>query len=196
MKNLNEPVFALRPELSISEKLNARKSIIDVFKDKNLNGWYTFLKERSCNVDPKKVFTVQNIQIIISGKEWGCITTKDEYENYKIVVELKWRDIAGTPRVNKARDIGIFSHSTGNKGFYSDIWMPSIECRLIERDTGDMLVVGDISENFSMTCPVAEIQGSSYVFQSSGKPETIKGGLINWFGRDPPWKDIKVPWYE
>ena len=55
-----------------------------------------------------------------------------------------------------------------------------------------MLVVGDGSEKYSLTCPVAtEKQGGSYVFQPSGNAATIYCGRINWFGRDPEWKDVK-----
>lgn len=187
-----EPGFARSPELSAVEKTNSHKSGIQLFNGKNLNGWYTFLKGKGKNYDPNKVFTVQNGLIRVSGEDWGCITTNDEYENYKLVIEFKWGDLTFAPRVDNARDSGVLLHSTGNDGDYSGIWMHSIECQLIEGGTGDLLVVGDGSEKFSLTCPVApKMQGSSYVFQPSGNPVTINGGRINWFGRDPEWKDVK-----
>jgi len=192
MMNFTEPVFAQGTELPNSGKLNSHKSRIKLFNGKNLDGWYTFVKGRGRNNDPKNVFTVKNGQIRISGEEWGCITTNDAYENYKLVVEFKWGDLAFAPRVNNAKDSGVLLHSTGNDGGYSDTWMHSIECQLIEGGTGDLLVVGDGSDQFSLTCPVAqEKQGGCYVFQPSGKPITINGGRINWFGRDPKWKDVK-----
>jgi hypothetical protein len=70
--------------------------------------------------------------------------------------------------------------------------MHSIECQVIEGGTGDLIIVGDGSNQFSITCPVAsEKQGSSFVFKPSGDTKTINEGRINWFGRDPEWKDIK-----
>jgi hypothetical protein len=69
--------------------------------------------------------------------------------------------------------------------------MYSIECQLIEGGTGDFIVVGDGSENFSITSPVAEEkQGSSPVFLPGGKETTVNRGRINWYGRDPEWKDV------
>ncbi|MEX0884402.1 MAG: family 16 glycoside hydrolase, partial [Cyclobacteriaceae bacterium] len=59
-----------------------------LFNGQNLDGWYTFLKERGKNNDPKNVFTVKNGIIHISGEEWGCITTEEEFEDYKLVVEF------------------------------------------------------------------------------------------------------------
>lgn len=192
MINFIDPVFAGNPEFSVTEKMSSKKSGITLFNGKDLSGWYTFLKNRGRNIDPKKVFTVQNGRIRISGEEWGCITTNEEYENYKLVVEFKWGELTFAPRVEKARDSGVLLHSTGNDGAFSGTWMHSIECQLIEGGTGDMLVVGDGSEKFSITSPVTpEKQGSSNVFQPSGKPVTINRGRINWFGRDPQWKDVK-----
>jgi hypothetical protein len=70
--------------------------------------------------------------------------------------------------------------------------MYSIECQIIEGGTGDFIVVGDGSNKFSITSPVAEQkQGKSFVYQASGKKVTINSGRINWFSRDPEWKNIK-----
>ncbi len=174
------------------ERNNDKKSDLQLFNGKNLDGWYTFIKDRGKNVDPKKVFTVINGMIRISGEEFGCITSNDEFENYKLTAEFKWGETTYEPRVNKAKDSGLLLHSIGEDGGSDGTWMHSIECQIIEGGTGDLIVVGDGSQKFSITCPVArEKQGSSYVFQPSGMSVTINSGRINWFARDPEWKDIK-----
>ncbi len=165
---------------------------IKLFNGHNLDGWYTFLKDRGRNNDPKQVFSVGDGVIRISGEEWGCITTEDEYENYHLVVEFKWGEQTFEPRLDKARDSGILLHSVGADGAKGGIWMYSIECQVIEGGTGDFIVVGDGSKDFSVTCPVApDKQGGSYVFNPEGELVTINEGRINWFGRDPDWKDVK-----
>lgn len=164
---------------------------ISLFNGKNLEGWYTFIQDRGRDIDPKKVFTVQDGMIRISGEEWGCITTHEEYENYRLIAEFKWGGQTFEPRVKNARDSGILLHSVGEDGGSEGIWMYSIECQLIEGGTGDFIVVGDGSENFSITSPVAEEkQGSSPVFLPNGKETTVNRGRINWYGRDPEWKDV------
>jgi hypothetical protein len=189
---ISETGFTGVPESSASESINGKKSEIELFNGKNLDGWYTFIKERGKNVDPKKVFTVNNGMIRISGEEFGCITTNDEFENYKIEVEFKWGEITHEPRINKARDSGLLLHSVGEDGGSDGTWMHSIECQIIEGGTGDFIVVGDGSQKYSVTCPVAAAkQGGSYVFQPSGNRVTINSGRINWFARDPEWKDTK-----
>jgi hypothetical protein len=175
-----------------SERKNGNNSDLQLFNGKNLDGWYTFIKDRGKNVDPKNVFTVKNGVIRISGEEYGCITTNDEFENYKITVEYKWGEITHEPRVDKARDSGLLLHSVGEDGGSDGTWMHSIECQIIEGGTGDFIVVGDGSNDFSITSPVApEKQGSSYIYQPTGNMVTINSGRINWFARDPGWKDIK-----
>lgn len=171
---------------------NALPAPIRLFNGKDFTGWYTFIKGKGRNNDPKGVFTIHKKTIRISGEEYGCITTNDEFENYMLIVEFKWGDITFEPRINKARDSGILLHSRGKDGGQGGVWMNSIECQIIEGGTGDFIVVGDGTSNFSLTCPVAsEKQGNSYIFDPSGNTVTINKGRINWYGRDPDWKDVK-----
>ncbi len=165
--------------------------IIKLFNGHNLDGWYTFLQNRGRDTDPKRVFTVQDGMIRIFGEEWGCITTHIEYENYSIVVEFKWGGLTFEPKLENARDSGLLLHSRGEDGGHNGIWMHSIECQIIEGGTGDFIVVGDGTSQFEITGTVAsEKQGSSFIFQLEGHTESIQKGRINWYGRDPEWKDV------
>ena len=87
---------------------NKDSKTIHLFNGKNLNGWYTFLKDRGRDIDPKKVFTVADGLIRISGEEWGCITTHEEFSNYKLVFEIKWGSQTFSPRINNAMDMAFF----------------------------------------------------------------------------------------
>ena len=165
---------------------------VHVFNGKDLGGWYTYLKDRGRDQDPKGVFTVSGGMLHISGEEFGCVTSQAEFENCRIVMEFKWGEATYANRVKAARDSGLLVHSVGEDGAYGGMWMHSIECQMIEGGTGDVLVVGDGSDDFEAMCPVApEKSGSSYVYQPDGQPVSIHSGRINWFGRDPDWKDVK-----
>jgi len=170
----------------------ADKQTIHLFNGKNLDGFYTFLKDRGRDNDPKKVFTVQDGVLRISGEEWGSVTTKKDYADYHLIAEYKWGEIAYPPREDKARDSGILLHSVGEDGAFAGYWMFSIECQIIEGGTGDLLVVGDKSDAYALTANVAEEKKDGYYqYQKGGKPVTIHDGRINWFGRDPAWQDVK-----
>ena len=167
------------------------EEVIPLFNGKDLSSFYMFLRERGRDVDPKKVFTVQDGMIRISGEEWGCLTTRAEYENYQLVAEFKWGEMTFEPRKERARDSGILVHSVGEDGAFAGVWMCGIEVQMIEGGTGDLLVVGDGSENFLLSCPVApEKVENCHVYQPEGESVTIHGGRINWWGRDPQWQDV------
>jgi hypothetical protein len=170
---------------------NSKQSkTIKLFNGKNLDGWYKFVQKRGKNNDPKNVFTVHDGLIHVTGEEWGSIITNEEYSNYKLTVEFKWGTKTYEPRIDKAKDNGVLIHSTGEDGGYQGIWMHSIECQIIQGGVGDLLVVGNNSPEFALTSPVApEKNAGAYVFQPNGSPVTINGGRINWYGRDPNWKD-------
>jgi hypothetical protein len=163
---------------------------VQLFNGKNLDGWYKYLKSTGKDNDPKNVFTVANGEIFITGEDYGCITTNEEYENYRLVVDFKWGEKTYEPRVDKARDNGVLIHSQGDDGAFSESWMYSIECQIIEGGTGDFLVVGDGSDTYSLTSLVANpAKEGAKLYQSGGKPATIQAGRIDWFARSPAWKD-------
>ena len=68
--------------------------------------------------------------------------------------------------------------------------MHSIECQIIEGGTGDILVVGDGSDNFSVTSTIKSGKGPKVFEPAGNNPITITGGRIDWPGRDPSWKDV------
>ncbi|MFD1631290.1 3-keto-disaccharide hydrolase [Pseudopedobacter beijingensis] len=175
---------------TISSSWSQEKGKIDLFNQKNLDGWYTYIKGRGTNDDPKKVFTVANKKIRVSGEEWGCITSNEEFSDYKIIVEFKWGNETFAHRKTKAMDSGLLLHSIGKDGAAGGSWMYSIECNLIEGGTGDFIVVGDKTNDFSITSTVAsQLQNGVPVFKPNGTPKTINYGRINWINRDPKWKD-------
>ena len=164
---------------------------LQLFNGQNLDGWYTFLQDRGRDTDPREVFTVQDGMIRISGEEWGCITTNKEYENYKILLEFKWGKLTHEPRLKNARDCGLLLHSQGEDGGSQGIWMHSLEVQMIEGGTGDFIVVGDGSDAFQLTSMVnTDKEGNHFFARENGQSHTIKAGRINWWGRDPQWKDV------
>lgn len=165
-------------------------TIIRLFNGSNLEGWYSFIKDRGRNSDPKDVFSVSNGMIRVSGEEWGCITTEAKFQNYRLFVEYKWGEQSFQPRLKKARDSGILLHSQGADGSFQGVWMNSIECQLIEGGTGDFIVVGNDSEDYRITSLVNPIEREgAWVFDLDGEPKTIRKGRINWYGRNLHWKD-------
>ena len=160
---------------------------IKLFNGKDLTNFYTFLKKYGKNNDPEKVFTVKDGMIRISGKVFGGLVTEKDYENYHLIVEFKWGKETWPPRKNRAMDSGILLHCVGEDGAAGGVWLESIECQMIEGGTGDFILVK--GKNQPTLTVRAEKRDGQFYYNPKAEPVDFKGGRINWFARDPAWKD-------
>lgn len=145
--------------LSPSSRPNEWTSLLD----KDLTQWETYLsythrldyngnipKDESgapvqpigYNKDETHVFSVLNEPggpvLRISGEKYGCLFTRQEYENYHLTLQVKWGTQKYEPRKAKLRDSGILYHSIGEAGVeYWRSWMLSQEFQIMEGHMGD-----------------------------------------------------------
>jgi Domain of Unknown Function (DUF1080) len=157
------------------------------FNGRDLTGFYPYLRGRGRD-DPNKVFTVRDGMICVSGQEFGGLTTRDEFQDYHLVVEWKWGERTWAPRKDKTRDSGILVHCVGEDGAAGGNWMESQECQVIEGGTGDFIMVGGKGKP-SLTCETRVGPDGQLYFEKGGKAITRDSGRFNWWGRDPSWKD-------
>lgn len=185
-------VLALAVLLVVGPALAPAQTVtapVKLFNGKDLTHFYTWLKGQGKNNDPDKVFTVSDGVLRISGQHFGALTTEKEYENYHLITEFRWGKQTWAPREDRARDSGILLHCVGEDGAAGGVWMQSIECQLIEGGTGDIILVKGKGE-VSLTCPV-EKRGKATVYDPKGTAQKFSSGRIDWWGRDPGWKDVK-----
>lgn len=163
------------------------KKTIKLFNGKNLDGWYTWSRDNGYQ-DLKNVYSVQNGALHVSGEEWGGVATKQSFRNYHLIVEWKWGGKTWAPREKNTRDSGILVHAVGEDGMYNKTWLESIESQIIEGGSGDLISVG--GKNRPRITAMVREEGNQNIWdQQNGKPKTIDRGRINWWGRDPQWKD-------
>ncbi len=120
------------------------QDVIRLYNGQNHDGWYLFVPHEDGadpSTDPRKIFTIDDGILRISGEEFGCLTTTDEYENYRLVFEFKWGTQKWPPRENAKRDSGILMHVVGP----DRVWPKSIECQVQEGDCGDFFMIGGTS---------------------------------------------------
>lgn len=94
------------------------------------------------NEDEYGVFTVieeNNEQVLrVSGEIYGCVSTKQEYENYHFRLKVKWGQDIYPPREKLLKDSGILYHSIGPNGAeYWRSWMMSQEFQIMQGHLGD-----------------------------------------------------------
>ena len=73
-----------------------------------------------------------------SGKYYGCLITKEEYDNYHFQLKYKWGNKKWAFRKDLLMDSGILYHSIGPMGIeFWRSWMLSQEFQIMEGHTGD-----------------------------------------------------------
>lgn len=166
---------------------------IELFNGRDLSGWYTWLSDTK-REDPRHVFTVKDGVLHISGDGLGGIITNNEYTNYHLVTEWKWGEKTWGRREKAAKDSGILVHGTGEDGAHGGAWLTSIEAQVIQGGCGDFVMVtgGQAAKDASpvrLSAEVTRDRDGETVWHKGGKRETFTKGRVNWYGRDPDWKD-------
>jgi len=131
--------------------------------DRNLSQWETYLSYRhkpdykgevptnekgaplepiGYNKNTANVFSIieENKEPVlrVSGEIYGCVFTRQEYENYHLKLQVRWGEKKWMPRTDKLRDTGILYHSIGECGKdYWRAWMLSQEFQIMEGHVGD-----------------------------------------------------------
>ena len=120
----------------------------DLFNGENLEGWDTWVgpteengEPVGLNKDPLNLFSVVDLDgekvIRISGEINASLATQGEFENYHLMVELKWGD-----EVFTRRNSGLLYHSYGDFGEGLGVWMSSHELQLLTGSMGDSYRMG------------------------------------------------------
>jgi hypothetical protein len=96
------------------------------------------------NKNEAKVFSVemQNGEPVlhITGEIYGCIYTKQDFENYDLKLKVKWGNKKWVPRLNEPMDSGILYNSQGPAGVdYWHSWMLSQEFQVSEHEKGNSM---------------------------------------------------------
>ena len=123
------------------------------------------------NVNKANVFSVDMVNgepvLHITGEIYGCVFTKQEFENYHIKLKYKWGTKKWIPRIDELKDSGLLYHSQGKCGVeYWRSWMLSQEFQVIQNSTGDYW------SQAGSQADVRAVKDSSYKF------DNINGKLI------------------
>ena len=166
---------------------------IQLFNGKNLDGLYTWLEDTKYE-DPRKVFTVEDGMIHISGDGMGYVSTKKRYKDYHLVVEYRWGKQTWGVRKECARDAGIIFHCVKPDGSYEGQYMGGIEAQIYESGTGDLEFIPDTRPNGNPTSIAVTVEAErnrrgEYDWKKGGQRMTFHSGRLNWFGHDQDWKN-------
>jgi hypothetical protein len=156
------------------------KETIKLFNGKDLSGLTPWLKDNAKNED-KKVFSVQDGVIRVSGMPMGYLQTDKEYQDYHLVVEFKWgKETYGAKGV---RNSGVLLNKVGP----DRLWPCSIECQVAQGCVGDLIAIGGKDADgkpfpLQFTSETAIGADKHPRWKKGGEPRTFKGGQ-QWWGQ-------------
>lgn len=184
-----------------AEKQHLPPGALQLFNGTNLAGWYSWLVDTRRD-DPRRVFTVTNGLLRISGDGLGYLATEQEYSDYRLIVEFMWgaTNWPWADRIGRASDSGVFLHSVGPEGNSHDgrgAFRAAIECQIMQGATGDFLLIRGTNTDGSLIAPritiavQTERDAEGWPFVSfTGRRETIeRWGRVNWLNKSRQWKD-------
>jgi Domain of Unknown Function (DUF1080) len=164
---------------------------IPLFNGRDLTGLYGWLKDTHYE-DPRKVFSVDDGILRISGEVNGYLATEKEYRDYHLVVEYKWG--AKTYGAKYVRNSGILLHAVGPDGNRSP-WMSSIECQVAQGCVGDFIVIrGKDSSGkevpVTLTSDTVLARDGRTRWKKGGKPTVYSGKQFWWSKHEPDFEEL------
>lgn len=172
----------------------------------------TWLVGQGLNSDTGRVFRMEKDEaghpvLRVTGEGFGGLITKQAYRDYRLVAEFRWTGRTWGTREKKARDNGLLLHCTGSPGNlmsgsktnapakFESPWMKSVELQIIEGGVGDLLVLGGWTDDgrpwpTTIRARFGKDRDGEWVYDPAGGLRPFEGFRLNWWGRDPDWKDV------
>jgi hypothetical protein len=151
--------------------------------------------------DPNRVYTVVDMvdgepAIRISGEDWGGLTSREHYRDYRLVVEFRWGAVTWQDRKHMTRNSGILFHCQGEDGNHTkdfkSPWIRSVEYEIQEGRTGAVVLVGgfDRDQPTIIRPRLTMRTKADRIWDPTGEPATFESGFLFQSTYDVGWKDV------
>ena len=107
---------------------------VALFDGKSLDGWYADVPKADENPGIEASFVVRDGNLVSLGVPRGHLITKDEYSDYRLVVEYRFPAKPG--------NCGVLVHSSKPRVLYK-MFPASIEVQMQHQHAGDFWVIGE-----------------------------------------------------
>lgn len=166
---------------------------VALFNGKNLDGLTTWLRDTK-KEDPRKVFSVKEGVLHLSGDGFGYAATVKEYRDYHVTVEYKWGK--KTDGGKYVRNSGLLLNAVGpDGGAGNGTWMSCIECQLAQGCVGDLITIRGKDEKneaipVSITADVVLGPDKRPRWKEGGTKTVFTGRQLWWKDHDPDFKEL------
>lgn len=139
----------------------------------------------------------------IRGEIYGCVFTKQEFENYDLKLKVKWGVKKWVPRTDKLNDSGLLYHSIGECGVdYWRAWMLSHEFQIMEGHMGDYWTIAGSAIDVRALIPegkMCAVASDKQPFLAIGTGTGLDGFCLRSEDHESPkgeWTDIELICFE
>jgi len=172
------------PEVTTGPK----EGVVPLFNGTDFSGLTHWLKDTK-HEDPRKVFTVHDGLLHISGDGMGYVATEKSYRDYRVVVEYKWG--ARTDGGKYVRNSGVLLNGRGPEDCAGGgAWMPSIECQLAQGCEGDLIAIRGKDVPVTLTGETELGPDRRPRWKRGGMPTVYSGKQFWWSNHDPDFKEL------
>jgi hypothetical protein len=167
------------------------KEMAPIGYNKNVNNVFSVIEEHGEPV------------LKISGEIYGCVFTKQEFENYHLKLKVRWGDKKWVPRMDKLKDSGVLYHSIGESGKdYWRAWMLSQEFQIMEGHMGDYWTIASSAIDVRAFIPegaMNTVASTKQPFLALGAGTELGGFCLRSEDHESPageWTDIELICFE
>ena len=155
------------------------------------------------NKNTANVFSIINENgepvLRVSGEIYGCVFTKQEFQNYHLKLKVKWGEKKWEPRTKLLKDSGVLYHSIGESGKdYWRAWMLGQEFQIMEGHMGDYWTIASSAIDIRAYLPEGGMNTVASVkqpFLPLGKGTDFSGFCLRSEDHESPngeWTDIEL----
>ena len=119
------------------------QTTIQLFNQKNLEGWYAYEPETGKHVDASDLFSVEHNIIRLSGDKAGYLMSEKSFVNFRLTVEYRWNTDTTFVRKNNKVNSGVMYLVPSD--FPDMLWPKGIQFQIKEGATGDFILLQEIT---------------------------------------------------
>lgn len=141
---------------------------MQLFNQRNLQGWYAYEPETGRHSDPSEIFSVENNMIRLYGSKAGYLMSKQSFVNFKLTVEYRWNTDTTFIRKNNRINSGVMYLVPPD--IPDTLWPKGIQFQIKEGASGDFILLKGVTININgqKTEPGKSVVASR--FKDAAKP--------------------------
>jgi hypothetical protein len=127
----------------ISAKEGSAQSVIQLFNQKNLEGWYAWEPESGKHTDASELFTVENNLIRLFGEKAGYLMSEQSFHDFQLTVEYRWNIDTTYIRKSNTKNSGVMYLVPMDTP--DILWPAGIQFQIKEGSTGDFILLQNVT---------------------------------------------------